>query len=47
MYGHPTFINTEEMSDEQYEKYLAKMERDADSRTDAYIENADRLIAHE
>ncbi len=47
MYGHPIHINVEDMSDEQWERYVARMERDEDSRTDAYIENADRLIAHE
>lgn len=31
------------MSDDQYARYLARMEQDSDSRTDAYIENAERL----
>jgi len=42
-----THINTEEMTDEQYERYLAKMEQDEDSRLDAYVENAERLSTHE
>ncbi len=47
MYGHPTHISVEDMTDEQWERHIARMERDQDSRNDAYIENADRLVAHE
>jgi hypothetical protein len=40
-------IHVEDMTDEQYERYLAKLEQDEDSRLEAYVENAERLAAHE